>query len=494
MKKIAILLSLFCALTLTSCEGFLDMAPTNQADSSTCITSEADAQVMLNGLMRKLTGSSLYGNNILLYGDAKSGDFTIYTAGFGGDGLYYFAHTLTGNTYSGFWSSGYNTLLQANNIIVNVKQLIADGDESSTLKDILGEALTVRALLHFDLCRFYGKPYNYENTGYGVPIVTEPVDAAAQPLRNTVAEVYTQVVADLLEAAPLLKKGKTLGYINYYANQAILGKVYMYMDNFSGALTCFKNVIDSGVYSLYSPSKWVSSWSTQNGSESVFELAIYPNEGDLGGSAIGVYFRKRAHGTSSAYGNFYASTYWKNIMGANDVRWGIMEYDHLYGTVDGGDRSTWKDACYKYSGDQNLAGDGKSTSTAVNIKVVRLSEVYLLAAEAAFRNGSKDVAAQYLNKIAERDPDRAAWTSATITADEIFNEYRREMLGEGKVFYEAMRQNKTLRYEDDAWGFGTTSTYRTLTVDRTFFRTILPIAEAEINSNPGIGAQQNPGY
>ena len=485
---------MFCALTLTSCEGFLDVTPTNQADSSTCITSESDAQVMLNGLMRKMTGSSLYGNNILLYGDAKSGDFTIYTAGFGGDGLYYFAHTLTGNTYSGFWSSGYNTILQANNIISNVKQLIADGTDSSDLEDILGQALTARALLHFDLCRLYGKPYNYDKSSYGVPVVTEPLDAAAQPLRNTVEEVYTQVVKDLNEAAPLLKKGKNLGYINYYANQAILGKVYMYMDNFSGALSCFKNVIDSGVYSLYTPDKWVASWKEQNGSESIFELAIYPNEGDLGGSAIGVYFRKRAHGTSSAYGNFYVSTYWKNIMDEDDVRWGIMTYDHLYGTSDGGTRSTWKDACYKYSGDTELAGDGKSTSTAVNIKVMRLSEVYLLAAEAAFRGGSKEAAAEYLNAIAKRNPNYVAWTSSTVSLDEIFKEYRREMLGEGKVFYEAMRQNRTLEYEDDAWGFGTTSTYRTLTVDRTFFRTILPIAESEINSNPGIGAQQNPGY
>ena len=101
MKKIAIILSFFCALTLVSCEGFLDVSPSNQADSSTCITSEADAQVMINGLMRKMTSSSYYGQNFLLFGDARGGDFTIYTAGYTGSNMYYFAHTQTSNTYSG---------------------------------------------------------------------------------------------------------------------------------------------------------------------------------------------------------------------------------------------------------------------------------------------------------------------------------------------------------------------------------------------------------
>ena len=55
MKKIAIILSFCCVLAFVSCEGFLDVSPSNQADSSTCITSESDAQVMINGLMRKMT-------------------------------------------------------------------------------------------------------------------------------------------------------------------------------------------------------------------------------------------------------------------------------------------------------------------------------------------------------------------------------------------------------------------------------------------------------
>ena len=489
MKKIAIILSFVCALTFVSCTGFLDVAPSNQADSSTCITSESDAQVMLNGLMRKMTSSSYYGQNFLLFGDARGGDFTIYTAGYTGSNMYYFAHTQTSNTYSGIWSQVYNCLLQANNIIKNIEAMRDNGNSSSTLDDILGQAYTARALMHFDLVRVYGQPYNMNKGAYGIAIVTEPVDAGAQLQRNTVEEVYTQIVADLNTAAPLLSKKKTLGYINYYANQAILGKVYMYMDNYSAAAQAFANVIDSGVYSLYKPNEWVASWTKQNGAESIFELGIYPSEGDLGGSAYGILFRRKNHGNSSAYGCFSASEYWHAIMSDSDVRWGVMDYDHMYGEEE---RSNWPVCCYKYSGSPSLAGDGKSTSTAVNVKVIRLSEVYLLAAEANFQTGNKAKAAELLNDIAKRDPEYTAWTSSTVTADAIFNEYRRELLGEGKLFFEEMRQNRQIKFEDDAWGFGTTTTYRETTIDRTFFRTILPICQDEINTNPDI--KQNPGY
>ena len=91
-----------------------------------------------------------------------------------------------------------------------------------------------------------------------------------------------------------------------------------------------------------------------------------------------------------------------------------------------------------------------------------------------------------------RNPNQGEWTSGNVSLDAIFDEYRRELLGEGKLFFEEMRQNRKIKFEDDAWGFGTSTTYRESTIDRTFFRCILPISQDEINANPNI--QQNPGY
>lgn len=490
MKKINIILALTCLVFFASCKGFLNVEPSNYADASTSVQSAADAEVMINGLMRKLSNSSLYGRELLLYGDAKGGDLTIFTAGFGGNALYYFSHAVNNNTYSGFWSSSYNSLLQANNIISNIEKMKEEGS-TEDMDAFLGQALTIRALLHFNLVRIYGKPYNMDKSSYGVPVVTAPVDASAQLLRNSVEEVYTQVVTDLTTAAPMLSKSKNNGYINYYGNQALLAKVYLYMENYAGSLAAAKNVINSGAYELYTPSQWVNSWTEQFGSESIFELGVFPNEGDLGTGSVGCYLRRKGHGSSSINGNFMASQYWLKIMGPQDVRWGVMDWDQA--TDDDGNYNH-KGACYKYSGSVNLVGDGKGSSTAVNIKVFRLSEVYLIAAEAALKSNDKAAAAEYLNAISERDPEMPLYTSSTVSEDAILLEIRKELFCEGKLFFEMCRLNKTITFDDDYFGNGTTSPYRGLTIDRTFDKCRLPICQDEINANPGIAAQQNPGY
>ncbi len=496
MKKIThILLSLACVLTFASCQGFLDMAPTNQADSSTCLTSVHDAQVMLNGLIYKMSSSSYYGRNFMLYGDAKGGDMTIYTGGNPGDALYYFNHSASSSSYWSFWSTGYNCLLQANNIINNIKKMQNEAT-TENFDDILGQALTIRALIHFDLVRLYGKPYNMDKNSDGITVVTEQVDASAKLLRDPVEKAYTQILADLNEAAPLLSKSVARGYFNYYANQMLLGKVYQYMDNQSAALTCFENVINSGKYALYTPANWVASWSREFGSESILEIAIYPSEGDLGTGSLGCYYMRKGH-INAANGNFNASKYWMDLMGENDVRWGIMAYGHYYGDTSQDPRiqaraAYGKDWCYKYAGSTTLAGDkGSSNFTAVNIKVFRLSEAYLLAAEAAL-GSNKAKAAEYLNAIAQRNPDYTPWTASTVNIDAVYNEYRREFLCEGKLFFEACRLNKTITFEDNAYYGSTVSPRRGLTIDRSNNLCRLPVSIDEIHTNPGI--QQNPGY
>ena len=498
MKRINILLTALALIFATSCESFLDVKPSNQVDSGSSIQNVSDAKIMVQGLMNKLTSSNYYGRNFLIYGDAKGGDLTIYSAGNGGDAWYYFTHEQSSNSYIGYWSTMYNCLLQANNIIKNIYSLKEAG--ATGLDDYLGQALTIRALIHFDLVRLYGKPYNMDKNAYGVPVVTEPIDASAQLLRNTVEEVYTQVVKDLKDAAPLLGKKANNGFINYYANQAILSKVYMYMDNFSEALTVAEGIINSGVYTPYTASNWTASWARTFGSESIFELNVLVNEGDLGTGSPGCYYRRRAHGISAG-GVFLASQYWFDIMGENDARWGIMASDQS----DEEDGSGRIGSCYKYSGSTSLSGDGKENATAVNIKVIRLSEVLLNAAEAAVRTNNQAKALEYLTPVASRNPEWVA--PEVITLEDIMTERRREFLTEGIVFFEQMRMDMTVYYEDDAFQKGTNppasgrGQLRTTVigkevcpVTRNFFKTILPIGQDEINANPGIEVQQNPGY
>lgn len=488
MKKVNIFLIGLLVLGLYSCKGFLDVKPSNSGDSEIAIQTPADAQVMINGIMRNMTSSDYYGRNFMLYGDAKGGDFTIFSRGRGQDGLYTFDHSASSGSYSGFWSQIYYSVLQANNLLASIAKLEAAG--SSGFTSAKGQALTARALMYFDLVRLYGKSYDDDKNSLGVPNVTTVLNASAQPLRATVEQNYTQILNDLKAAAPLLSKTKANGYINYYGNLAIQARVYLYMKDYPNALKAAEEIINStNVYTLYTNANWVDSWKAQFGSESIFELGVFPTENDLTTASLGFYHRRKGHGASTVLGWFTTSDDFLARLNQDptDVRWGVMGYDEAV-TVPVNNRFG---ALYKYSGNTALFGDGKATSTAVNIKVVRLSEIYLIAAEAVLPT-DPGKAATYLNAIRKRSPNLAPATAGTVTVDMILDERSKELVGEGHRFFDMIRLNKSITFNDELGNV--TIPTRTKTIDRTFYKTRLPISQAEINANPGLKAQQNQGY
>jgi len=488
MKKITIILMVLGLMLITSCEDFLDVKPSNYAASETSITNANDAKVAINGLMRNMTSSLYYGRNFIIYGDAKGGDFAIRSQGRGLDYYYSFNHSASSGSGSGFWEQVYNCILQANNLIVNIDKMEAEGRGSTALSEYKGMALTARALMYFDLVKLYGKPYNMDKTALGVPLVLEPLDASAQPTRATVEAVYTQILKDLADAAPLLSKNKINGNLNFYANKAIEARVYLFMDNFSASLSAAEEVINSGKYSLYSNTSWVGSWATPFGSESVFELGIYPSEGDLTTGSLGYYLLRLAK-VKGAMGWFMASDYWIDRMSEDptDIRWGIMDYDESSNTRFG--------SSLKYVGGPSLTGD-KASISAVNVKVIRLSEMYLVGAEAALRLPTPDrvKAANYLNQIRKRAPGLAAATDATVTLDMIMDEKSKEFFAEGLRYFDMIRLNRTIEFNDEFISPAVVITHRDKTIDRTFYKTILPISQTELDANPAIVNQQNPGY
>ncbi len=206
MKKIKILIGAFLIIAMTGCsKDYLDVTPTNAGDANESIQTASDANRMIIGLMSNMISSDYYGRNFIMYGDAKGGDLTIYSQGRGLDGLYTFNHSPSTGSYSGFWEQIYHSILQANNIIAGIEKLKAAGS-SENFDSYLGQALTARALMYFDLVRLYGKPYSQDKTSYGVPNITAPIKSNAHPLRASVEENYNQIMKDLTDAAPLTSK------------------------------------------------------------------------------------------------------------------------------------------------------------------------------------------------------------------------------------------------------------------------------------------------
>lgn len=194
---------------------------------------------------------------------------------------------------------------------------------------------------------------------------------------------------------------------------------------------------------------------------------------------------------------FYASDYYLNRMKEdnNDVRWAILGRDESSATRMG--------AVYKNLGSVNtntslplnsLGDKGNTNNTAVNIKVIRLSEIYLIAAEAALKKPAADPvkSAELLNAISKRSPNRPAFSSVTVNEDAILNEKSKELFGEGQRYWDMLRLNKKITFNDDFQGLAIKT--RPKEIDRTFDKAILPIPQAEINANPTLKEQQNPGY
>ncbi|MGN0202732.1 MAG: RagB/SusD family nutrient uptake outer membrane protein [Candidatus Cryptobacteroides sp.] len=468
-----------------SCESFLDMQPSSSANAEGAISTPSDATALIRGVMRNMTATSTYGRNIFLYADAKGGDLTIYSVGRGADDLYRFQHSATTGTYSAFWSNLYSYIMNMNSAISEIEKLEAGG--ASGFDNVKGQAYLLRAMFYFDLVRLYGLPYNYKPDSYGVPSITEVLAFNARPTRATVKENYAQIVADLEKAVSLLGGSNPATMPNYYAAKALQARVYLFMEDYANALAAAGEVIGSGKYSLYSNSEWASSWAEGPGKESIFVLGI-DSVSDNGTSSLGYYYLPRKYkNASTAMGWFFASDYFLARLGEDpdDVRWGVMESDEYAADF----KVDHRGSCLKYSWYDSSAG---KITTANSITLIRLSEMYLIAAEAALHTGDKAAAADYLNAIRKRSPNLEAADASTVSDDLILSERSKELFGEGHRFFDMMRLGKTVEFNDDLMDINVTR--RGKTIDRTDGMIVLPISQDEMNANPAIASQQNEAY
>ena len=245
-----------------------------------------------------------------------------------------------------------------------------------------------------------------------------------------------------------------------------------------------------GGYTLYEPENWAASWAKQYGSESILELGV-DTEADLTTASLGFYYI-RYHQFSNAQGWFLASDYFLSRLGEDpsDVRWGVMDSDESV-EKSGVER---KGACYKYVGGLAAAGDGKETRTAVNIKLIRLSEMYLISAEAALHASSPDrtLAASRLNAIRRRSPNLPPVDAGSVSDALILSERSKELFGEGHRFFDRIRAGERIEFNDDFQDVPVSGRSKVIAPD--FQRIILPIPQDEINANRTIASQQNPGY
>ena len=506
--KISILI--FAALIFSSCKKtYLDRVPYTSGVLNTAIMTEADLGTAVNGSYATLRSYYLFGASISIKGDLMADNTFITTSNSGRYiGQNNFSMINTDAYAANFWSLGYTAIKYANTVINNTLGL-----STANANQYVGEAYAIRALMYFELVRNFAHAYTLAPNDPGIPLVPDNLSydpssiIEVHPKRNTVKEVYTQIIADLEKAYSLMTVYRGTAYFSKYAARAIEARVYQNMGDWTNAQKTALDVInnsgwvmlsstayvnpsgsfgttltngsyagqESSTANTYSPGGYWAAGAPQTSTknETLFEVASDLTNNNAF-EQIGSLYLKQGGG----YGDICATDTLYNLYSATDVRKGLIPRAPAgYRSGQAGNLNL----CYKYP---NAFASGDRD----DVKVIRLSDVILITAEAYYNLSDPTNALLYLNKVAkQRDASFAGYASAgSQILEDILTERRKELAFEGQRLWDLVRLNRSwTKYRNQ-------SPLTTIAATATNPYIIYPIPLVEINANPNI--TQNPNY
>ena len=478
MKRthIIFLLAGFAALLNSCSKSFITKNPADAVNTSVALTSASDLTAALNGVYSALRAVPLYGRDLPVIGDLQA-DNTFLESKNSGRYIaqYKYNVTLTDAVVSEIWGGILNNppppTPGAYTAILRANQIIDANVTGGNVASIKATAYALRALLYFKLVNIYARPYTADTGTLGVPIVLHynPYDL---PKRSSVGEVYNQIISDFQAGFANGQAYTSSIYLSKYAIEGMLAKAYLYMNRIQDAKAAAADVINNGPFSLVSPANYKAYWADPaprtDAVETLLEIDanVISNNGydDLGGIYI------------NGYQDIYASSQLVALYSSSDVRTSVL----ITGQTKNGIAATLVN---KYSNAQNSDRD--------NPKVMRLAEVYLIAAEASARSGDEAGALTYLNALmAQRDPAKIYSSTGDQLINDIVTERRKELAFEGDRLYDLNRLMLPIVRVNNPGSIPTS----VLTIPFSDPRRIAPIPQDEIQANPNLADEQNPGY
>jgi hypothetical protein len=481
-------------LAIASCsKKFLTRSPYNALPLGTAITTESDLLVANTGMYSALRNTDLYGRTLPVKGDLMADNSFVTTSNsnrYISLNNFVFANN---DAYAlAIWANAYAGIKYANTII---NTTLAQSD--ANIKQYIGEAYAVRALLEFELVRNYAHPVTLAPTDPGVPYVTT-FSQGALPARGTVKDDYTQIIADLEKAYGLLSIYRGTAYFSKYSARALEARVYQNMGDWPNAEATALDVIQNSGWVMLAPTAYVNPTGTlgtgptsatntyspggywanptvqaSSKNETMFEVAS-DLANNNGFDQIGFIYLQVGGG----YGDMMGTDTLYNLYSATDVRKGLyVRAPANYRSGQGGNINL----NYKYP---NPGGSGDHDDT----KVLRLSDIILIAAEAYYNASDFTNANLYLNMVAQkRDPSFAGWadTGAPVLED-ILIERRKELAFEGSRFWDLVRLGRSWTKTKNQ------SPATSVAVAPGNNALVFPVPVTELNANPNI--TQNPGY
>ena len=465
MKRITIknmIVTTVLFLSLASCEkSFLELKPPTSLTPEFALATEADLQVALRGAYAGLKSTALYGRSLMVLGDMMADNTyqsALNTNRYTNFNLY--NYLVTDGDVAGLWNASYSVILRANNII---NSPIAD---NANIQQIKGEAYAIRALAYYNLVRYFGSPYTADPSKLGVPIITT-YQADLKPERAKIADVYTLINKDLTQAYTLMTKFTNSSQFSKYSAKALQAKVYLAMGDKTNAKTAALDVITNSGFTAISSAAHTGYWAgvapRTDKVETLLEISFDAVANNAFDALSYIYLQ------SGNYGDMLCSSELYDLFETADIR------KSLYATgIRGGLASVFVN---KYS---SFTGDHSDT------KVIRMSEMYLIAAEASYPSNTAD-ALKYVNEVTSRRGATAIASSGSALLEAIITERRKELAFEGERYLDMQRLQRNIvrskNYPASA-----------LSIDFTNYRRIMPIPQGELDANPSIKSQQNPGW
>ncbi|MRX38637.1 RagB/SusD family nutrient uptake outer membrane protein [Flavobacterium sp. LC2016-23] len=446
-KKIYLFLSMLLAFTVLGCDDVLDTKLDDEIPAETAITDNISLKAAAVGLYDLMQSGTYYGGEFILAQELTGGNAD--ATGFQ-ERFVQLDNAIVppSNAYiQSNWVNVYSLVNASNLILLKMKELQLNDDNAK------GTALFCRALGHFDALRQFGQ-FTDLNSKYGIPVSTTYLDAksATEVSRSTVAQSYQQIISDLKEAIAILKYDSNRFFITKAAAEALLARVYLYQGDYDNAILYASKVISNTTYKLNT--KFNDIYDVEGSAEAILELQFL----GIDGNSLTEYLSVSPPEVSADYSNFF-----KAMDDDNDPR--------SYKYYDSGKEVY----CDKY-GTRDSEIDG-------NAIIIKLSEIYLIRAEALAKKNPQDLtlALADLNVVRQRALPAKPYTLADIPNPDAFvnvliEENKRELGFEGHQWFTMVRLGKASSI-----------------LNIPAFRTTYPIPQNEITIARG-KLEQNPGY
>lgn len=478
-------------LTNVACEK--TFAPSTAIDEKSALTSAADIETATIGTYALFKDAAYvrsgyffteYPSDEIAQGQNSSDDLS---------NIYKYTPIKTSSHAASFWASAYRSVGAANRVI----EAIPDASAADA-KQLKGENLYIRAMLHFNLVRIFGRPYpQTPEVNLGVPILKDGLtdDEKLVLPRSTVKQVYDFIIADLLKAADFMTQNKSNSFASKHVAEALLARVYLYKGDNTKALEYANKVINSGRYTLLTTSEYPNYFRSvpEANKETIFCIRHIKTE-DRGFSAIGsMFFSGDASGNplnqaASGWGELYAS---KKIYEAlmaypQDVRLKFLSPLMENGTVKFNTKITPNVPMY-YINKYNLQEGIVNLSSPVYL---RLAEMYLIRAEANTKLGNDQASLDDVNIIRKRAGIPVLTLAGLSIAgktmlDAVLDERWLELAYEGHRHYDLFRNNRPI-----VRNYPGTGTSTNQVVDPGDSKVVAFIPQTEIDKNPKL--IQNP--